>query len=90
MSFIHKKIESEIAYLTIDKETSLNALNHQVIQELSSELDAMMELQEVRVLVITGAGKKAFVAGADIKEFSDFEVSQGTKLAAEGQKKTVQ
>ena len=51
--------------ITIDREKALNALNSQVLDELSATLDAV-NLEEVRALVLTGAGEKSFVAGADI------------------------
>ncbi|MEQ9188585.1 MAG: enoyl-CoA hydratase-related protein [Cryomorphaceae bacterium] len=76
-----------IAEVTINRPDKLNALNISVIDELSicmSELDAD---QDVRCIILTGAGEKAFVAGADISEFAGFSVEQGRNLSAEGHRK---
>ena len=77
--------ENSILTLTINRPEKLNALNKALIQEMH---DAMKEIEkdnEVRVVVITGSGAKAFVAGADISEFSDFSIEEGAQLAAQGQ-----
>jgi enoyl-CoA hydratase len=63
----------------------LNALNKQTIGELHAALSAANNDTAVGVVIITGSGEKAFVAGADIKEFASFSVEEGKKLAAEGQ-----
>ncbi len=76
-----------IALLTISRPEKLNALNKQTIEELSGALDMLREDQSVRMLILTGSGEKAFVAGADISEFADFNPQQGKALAAEGQQK---
>ncbi len=73
-----------IAIITINRPQSLNALNSQVISELSIILDELIEDKDIRTVVITGSGEKAFVAGADIKEFAEFSVSEGSQLAAHG------
>lgn len=80
-------IEDHVMVITINREKQLNALNKQTIQELSDCLDDARSNAEVRSVVITGAGEKAFVAGADIKEFASFSVEQGKQLAAKGQAK---
>jgi enoyl-CoA hydratase len=76
-----------IARITINRPKQLNALNKETIAELSDAFKAADADADVRVIVVTGAGEKAFVAGADIKEFADFSVEQGKALAAEGQSK---
>lgn len=73
-------------YITIDRPKKLNALNKETIKELHEAFKEMDLEQEVRVIIITGSGEKAFVAGADIAEFADFDAVQGKKLAAKGQK----
>lgn len=62
--------DGAVAVLTIDRPEKRNALNGQVRAELVAALDALRDDDSVRVLVVTGAGEKAFVAGADIGEFA--------------------
>lgn len=73
-----------IASLTINRPSKLNALNKATIQELHEAFSAAEIDEEVKVIILTGSGEKAFVAGADISEFADFSVEEGKKLAAEG------
>lgn len=73
-----------IATLTINRPNKLNALNKATIQELHEAFSAAEIDEEVKVIILTGSGEKAFVAGADISEFADFSVEEGKKLAAEG------
>lgn len=79
------KIDNGVALVTINRPKQLNALNKETIAELSSFLDEAAADNSVRVLIVTGSGEKAFVAGADIKEFAHFDVAQGKELAAKGQ-----
>ena len=67
MSFVKFELCDEIAVVTIDREKSLNALNKQVLKDLENVFKSI-DVNRVRVVVLTGAGKKAFVAGADIAE----------------------
>jgi enoyl-CoA hydratase len=77
--------EENIAVLTINRPNQLNALNSETIAELSTAFKSLEADKNVKA-IITGSGEKAFVAGADIKEFSDFSVAQGKELAANGHK----
>ena len=77
--------ELGIATLSINRPSKLNALNNQVFIELSKVLDIIEADQSLRGVIITGVGEKAFVAGADIKEFSGLSTFQATELAARGQ-----
>ena len=86
MSLVLKSLEDGILTLTIHRPEALNALNGNVIDALSAALEAAQENREVRVIVLTGAGDKAFVAGADIKEFADYDQAQGEELARRGQR----
>jgi enoyl-CoA hydratase len=86
MSLVLKSLEDGILTLTINRPEALNALNRSVIDALSAAIEAAQDNAEVRVIVITGAGNKAFVAGADIKEFADFDQAQGEELARRGQR----
>ncbi len=76
-----------IRTITINRPDQLNALNRDTIAELDQALNEADADKNVRVLIITGSGPKAFVAGADIKEFAHFAVEEGKALAADGQKK---
>ncbi len=76
-----------IRTITIDRPQQLNALNRDTIDELDHALNEAEKERTVRVLIITGSGPKAFVAGADIKEFADFSVEEGRALSADGQRK---
>jgi enoyl-CoA hydratase len=76
--------ENQIGQITINRPSKLNALNQATIQELHSAFKALNEDANVRVIILTGEGEKAFVAGADISEFAHFSVAQGTELAASG------
>lgn len=64
-------VEERVATLTINRPEKLNALNAVVRRELIGALDALREDEDVRVVVLTGAGEKAFAAGADVNEFAD-------------------
>lgn len=74
-----------ITTITINRPKQLNALNKETIQELHEALKNADEDETTRVIILTGSGEKSFVAGADIKEFADFNVEQGKLLAAKGQ-----
>lgn len=78
---------NRILTITINRPNQLNALNKDTINELSLAIKSAQEDDSVRVIIITGAGEKSFVAGADIKEFADFNINEGKALSAEGHKK---
>lgn len=75
-----------ITTITINRPKKLNALNKETIQELHKAFDNANNNDSTKVIVLTGSGEKAFVAGADISEFADFSEDEGGKLAAKGQK----
>jgi enoyl-CoA hydratase len=77
--------QDNIAVVTINRPTKLNALNKATIQELHDGFNALNEDKSVKAIIITGSGEKAFVAGADIVEFANFSIAEGQQLAAEGQ-----
>ena len=79
------EIEENIATLFINRPEKLNALNKAVIQELHDSLQLVENNPKVRVVIITGSGDKAFVAGADIVEFAHFTADEGARLSAHGQ-----
>lgn len=78
--------EESVMTITINRPSQLNALNSATIQELNKALALADINSDVRAIVITGSGEKAFVAGADIKEFADYSVEQGRLLSALGHK----
>ena len=78
------KIEGNIAILTIDRQKALNALNAQTIGEIRSAVGEAKEDESVRVLIITGAGEKAFVAGADIVEIKGLGLKEGFDFVRTG------
>lgn len=80
---LHK--EDNTAIITINRPESLNALNAQTIKELSSVFDELNLDLSCRAIILTGSGEKSFVAGADIKEFSDFGQEKAEELARNGQ-----
>jgi enoyl-CoA hydratase len=79
------EIENKIAVVKLNRPEALNALNREMLNELSNFLDKAATNTDIRVLILTGSGEKSFVAGADIKEFSDFSGVQGEALARKGQ-----
>lgn len=78
----HKK--DQILYITINRATKLNALNKATFTELNDIFDNAMHDKEVRVIILTGDGQKAFVAGADISEFASFTKEEARQLSANG------
>lgn len=74
-----------ICTITINRPKKLNALNVETIEELHQAFKAADMDKDSKVIIITGSGEKAFVAGADISEFADFDVNEGTELSAKGQ-----
>ncbi|CDF81126.1 enoyl-CoA hydratase [Formosa agariphila KMM 3901] len=82
---ILSEFQGGITTITINRPKKLNALNIDTIKELHKAFKAADKDIETRVIIITGSGEKAFVAGADISEFSNFDVAKGAKLAEKGQ-----
>ncbi len=78
-------LENNILVITINRPDKLNALNKEVIEELSMAIDELQSNAEARSAIITGAGEKSFVAGADITEFVGLSVQEGKALAQRGQ-----
>lgn len=82
---ILSELKTQILYVTINREHKLNALNRETLSELADVISYAAQADEVRGVLLTGAGQKAFVAGADISEFSDYTSAQGEDLARTGQ-----
>jgi enoyl-CoA hydratase len=77
--------ENDISIITIDRPKKLNALNSETISELHHAIKEADANKNIRAIILTGNGEKAFVAGADISEFADFNVQQAAQLSREGQ-----
>ncbi|NIK90786.1 enoyl-CoA hydratase [Mangrovimonas sp. CR14] len=77
--------DNGITTITINRPKKLNALNKETIAELHEAFKEADQDSDVKVIIITGSGEKAFVAGADISEFAHFDVNEGKLLAAKGQ-----
>jgi enoyl-CoA hydratase len=71
--------------ITINRPDKLNALNRATIKELSEAIKEARKDESVKVIIITGSGEKAFVAGADIAEFHDYSIDEAKDLAKSGQ-----
>ena len=76
--------ENGVATVTINRPEKLNALNKATIKELNQAFDQLQSESEIKAIILTGSGEKAFVAGADISEFAHFDEEQGAGLAASG------
>ena len=84
MSLIIKEINNHIVWLTINRPEAMNAMNEEVIKELDSALHSCISDDSVGVIIISGSGEKAFIAGADIEEMSDFTVSNASDYSQKG------
>lgn len=83
--FLLTIIENGILRITINREKKLNALNKETLIELNDAITKGLQDAVVKGIVLTGAGEKAFVAGADISEFSAFNEEEALHLAKDGQ-----
>ena len=79
------ELKENLAVITINRPAKLNALNKNTIEELHDAFKALDLDASVKAIIITGSGEKAFVAGADISEFSNYTIEEGTELARKGQ-----
>lgn len=83
MEFVLYEVKDAVGIITINREKALNALNSQVLDELNATLDAV-DLNTIRCLILTGAGQKSFVAGADIGEMSTLSKAEGEAFGKKG------
>ena len=83
MSFVDYAVEGAVGTITINRPQALNALNSAVLDDLNTVLDNV-DLDTVRCLVLTGAGEKSFVAGADIGEMSTLTKAEGEAFGKKG------
>lgn len=75
----------KVAKVIINRPKKLNALNKETIAELNNAFTDLEADKTIRAIILTGSGEKAFVAGADISEFADFDINEGAELAKQGQ-----
>ena len=78
-------LEAKTAIVLINRPKQLNALNKCLINSLSDFLNEAEQNNQIRSIIIAGVGDKAFVAGADIKEFSEYSIEEGENLSKKGQ-----
>lgn len=78
--------DNRVAVLTINRPEALNALNRDVLKALDETLSTIEQSKEIRAVVITGAGEKAFVAGADIAEMKEMQPAEAEEFSRLGQK----
>ena len=83
MSFVKYEPQGSVAYLIIDREKALNALNTQVLSDLDAVIDAI-DLDAVRCVIVRGAGEKSFVAGADIAQMKELSKEEGVAFGKQG------
>lgn len=83
MEFITYEADGQIGIITINRPKALNALNSTVLEELDQTLNAV-DLENIRCLILTGAGEKSFVAGADIGEMSTLTKAEGEAFGKKG------
>lgn len=86
MDYIKLEMQAPLAVLTVSKPQALNALSGQVLQELESAVATVADNKDLRCLIVTGDGEKAFVAGADIKEINALNPDTAFEFAGFGQK----
>ncbi|MFZ5471785.1 MAG: enoyl-CoA hydratase-related protein [Myxococcota bacterium] len=84
LEFVKLEMEGAIATLTIDRPKALNALNSQTLREVEQALKEASSDAKLRALIVTGAGEKAFVAGADISEMAGYSPAQALEFSATG------
>lgn len=80
------EIRENTLYITINRPEKLNALNKDVLAELAQVIAFAKQSDEIKAVLITGSGEKAFVAGADISEFQNYNLQEGKELAITGHK----
>ena len=85
---INEQIINGIAILKINRENFLNAINPSLIKKLYDSLKKFIKKEDIGLIILTGEGEKAFIAGADIKEMQKFNDEQAFQFAKAGQKLT--
>ena len=89
MKYIDIEVNDYIGLITINRSEAMNAMNSELIGELNSAVKKCVDDDKVGVIIITGAGEKAFVAGADIKAMQQMSSRQALEFSREGQEMTM-
>ncbi|MCH7613146.1 MAG: enoyl-CoA hydratase/isomerase family protein, partial [Candidatus Marinimicrobia bacterium] len=89
MKYLLLETSEGFGFITINRPDSLNAMNSDVVNELDSAVLQMIANDEVGVIIITGSGDKAFVAGADIKAMQKMDMEKALAFGKSGQKMTL-
>jgi len=89
MSLVLKEISNHIAILTINRPEVLNAMNDEVVADLDTAVQSCIGDEQVGVIILTGAGEKAFVAGADIKKMQSMGPEAALEFGKAGQQMTL-
>lgn len=83
MGYVDYESKGQIGIITINRPKALNALNSEVLDELKTVVESV-DMEEIRCLIVTGAGEKSFVAGADIAEMSGLSAAEGEAFGKKG------
>ena len=87
--FIKKEIKDQVGILTIDRQDALNAVNPHILKELDQAVKDFIADENVGVIILTGAGEKAFIAGADIKLMQQLDTQGALDFGNLGQEVTM-
>ena len=85
LKYLRVEWDRELAVVTVDRQEKLNALNPEVVRELGLVLESLREDDQVRGVILTGAGEKAFVAGTDIGDLAGMDPLTGVEVSRQGQ-----
>ena len=85
MAFVEVKKEERIATITFNRPEAMNALNAEVLKTFHAAIKELAAQKDVSVVILTGAGEKAFIAGADISEMKPMNEEQARQFATMGQ-----
>lgn len=86
LNYVRVEWDAEIAVVTVDRQDKLNALNAEVVGEIGEVFESLQDDDKVRGVILTGAGNKAFVAGADIGELATMNSVSGVRVSRDGQR----
>lgn len=86
MALINRETQDKVVTLTFNRPDALNALNREMLEAFGKEIDEIRSQKEISVVVLTGSGEKAFIAGADIKEMQSMNPLEASQFSGLGQK----